>query len=158
MIPSNRPVFKRINLSEPEDMKNMLRSGMLWEHPQFWQEGFTALESGLLPLSECKDVPPQVVEYLNGRVQPAEAPASDFSKNFERLQGEAQAPVVGATDEDDETISGWTCPMHGNDDVRNLKSPKGREYLACGVPRCKEFQRAPGAPVNWWEIPLSGLK
>ena len=57
-----------------------------------------------------------------------------------RAGREAQAPVLGATDEDNETISGWTCPKHGNDDVRNLKSPKGREYRACGVPSCKEFQ------------------
>ena len=71
MTEPTRSTFKRVNLSNPEDMKNMLRSGAIWEHPQFWQEGFQALEFGLLPLSECKNVPESVVKFLTDRPKAA---------------------------------------------------------------------------------------
>lgn len=61
---ATRPDFKRINLDDPEQMAKMLRSGAIWKLPQFWQQGLSALEKGLVPLSECKDVPPQIVEAL----------------------------------------------------------------------------------------------
>ena len=35
----------------------------------------------------------------------------------------------------------FVSDTHGDEDIRQLRSPKGRDYAACGVPNCKEFQR-----------------
>jgi hypothetical protein len=60
----NRPTAVRRDLSDPETIAQYLRSGIVWKYPVFWQDGLTAIEKGIVPLDECKDVPPEVMELL----------------------------------------------------------------------------------------------
>lgn len=74
-----------------------------------------------------------------------------FAEKFAAMQKEAQdatfTPVnpvveIALADMDEHsTPEGWLCPAHGDQDLRDRTSPKGREYRDCGVPNCKEFQR-----------------
>jgi hypothetical protein len=58
------PKVVRINLDDPERMAAMLRSGAIWQLPQFWQKAVKAIESGLVPLAECKNVPAEVMKGM----------------------------------------------------------------------------------------------
>jgi hypothetical protein len=68
--------------------------------------------------------------------------AEDFDQRMKRLSDEAQAATYAAVTSDDSPgTDGWACTTHGAEDLRDLTSPKGRKYRACGVPNCKEFQK-----------------
>ena len=54
----------RLNVDNPEDMARLLRSGAIWNLPQYWQKAIDAIHSGLVPVAECKNIPPQVAEGL----------------------------------------------------------------------------------------------
>jgi hypothetical protein len=54
-----------------------------------------------------------------------------------RLEAEAQSAAFGAP-----AKAGWTCSAHGDTDVREHTSPRGRRFMACEVPGCKEFEKA----------------
>lgn len=79
----------------------------------------------------------------------AAADPESLTARMARLQQEAQA-AVGWIDLDAPTEepaperpkSTWLCPKHGDEDVRDRTSPKGRHYNACHVPNCKEFEKA----------------
>jgi hypothetical protein len=55
------PRFVRLNLDDPATMARLLRSGAVWRFPQFWQDAVNAMARGLVPVAECRDVPPQVL-------------------------------------------------------------------------------------------------
>jgi hypothetical protein len=61
---SQRPTAVRIDLSDDERMAPLLRSGVIWRSPFFWQDAVTAIERGVVPLAECRDVPAEVLELL----------------------------------------------------------------------------------------------
>lgn len=61
-----RPHCVRISLDEPANMARLLRNGAVWRLPQFWNDAVRAIENGLVPLDECKDVPPEVLRLLRG--------------------------------------------------------------------------------------------
>ncbi len=61
--------------------------------------------------------------------------AESFDARFSRLTDEAQAATFAPRI----TRAGWVCSTHGDEDLQDRTSPKGRKYLACG--KCKEFQR-----------------
>lgn len=54
----------RLNVDNPEDMARLLRSGSIWTLPQYWQKAMDAIRDGLVPLAECKNVPPEVMAGL----------------------------------------------------------------------------------------------
>ncbi len=58
------PRFLRVSLDDPATRARMLRSGVIWKFSNFWQTAVDAIRAGEVPLSECKDVPPQVVAFL----------------------------------------------------------------------------------------------
>jgi hypothetical protein len=60
----NRPRVIRLNLDDPATMERMLRNGTVWRFTQFWQDAVNAIERGVVPLSECLNVPPEVVKAL----------------------------------------------------------------------------------------------
>lgn len=60
------PSMKRINLDDPKQMAQALRSGFIWKSPQHWQIAVNAISSGLVPLAECKNVPAEVLRELTG--------------------------------------------------------------------------------------------
>lgn len=62
-----RPRIVRIDLDDPEQMAQMLRSGAVWRKEQFWPDAIRAVKAGLVPLNECKDIPPQAMELIRGR-------------------------------------------------------------------------------------------
>jgi hypothetical protein len=54
------PKVRRLSLDNPDHMAALLRSGAIWKMPVFWQQAIDAIKAGLVPLNECKDVPPEV--------------------------------------------------------------------------------------------------
>jgi hypothetical protein len=74
-----------------------------------------------------------------------------FAARQTRLAAEAQAAVFTAADAEPESpfndlpherpATGWTCPTHGTDSLKQLTSRKGREYMACQVTGCRLFER-----------------
>ena len=50
-----------MNVDNPDDMARLLRSGAIWNLPQYWQKAIDAINAGLVPLAECKNVPPDVM-------------------------------------------------------------------------------------------------
>ena len=59
-----RGTFRRISLDDPETLERFVRKGLIWDYAVWWQLGVNAIESGLVPLDECKDVPPKIREFL----------------------------------------------------------------------------------------------
>ena len=57
-----RPRVKRINLDEPAELAALIRSGAIWNLPQFWQKAIDAISDELVPLSDCRDMPYKVAE------------------------------------------------------------------------------------------------
>jgi hypothetical protein len=75
-------------------------------------------------------------------------PEEPILPNYADLQAEAQASLsdvlAGMPDKGAAggvPASTWTCPTHGDTDVQEHKSPKGRVFNACHVDGCKEFQK-----------------
>lgn len=64
------------------------------------------------------------------RVAAAVEDEESFADRQRRIADEAQRAIFG-----------WSCPTHGNDQVLDRTSPKGRQYRVCAVPNCKEFER-----------------
>jgi len=58
------PKMKRLNVDDPVVMASLLRSGAIWSVPQYWQQAVKAIEGGLVPLAQCKNVPPEVAASL----------------------------------------------------------------------------------------------
>jgi len=88
------------------------------------------LELLFSPLRLPEQVTPESVETARRK---AEAEADQ--RAFERQQKELAEKAQVAAYEPDL----WICPEHGKS-VRR-KSPKGREFLACSVEGCGEFER-----------------
>lgn len=57
----DNPRIKRVNLDDPATMARMLRNGIVWKYPQFWQDATDAIKRGVVPLAECKNVPADVL-------------------------------------------------------------------------------------------------
>ena len=114
-----------------------------------------ALDSYSGLASQETDTKQAAMEATKREEREADARAAaepSFAEKFAAMQAEAQAAVftnpvrevalASLDDEPEETPkSTWVCTTHGDEDIRQLRSPKGRDYAACGVPNCKEFQR-----------------
>lgn len=62
------PHFKSIDLTDPATMERMLRSGAVWTLSRtFWQDAVDAINKGLVPLSACKNVPPEVMPAIRAQ-------------------------------------------------------------------------------------------
>jgi hypothetical protein len=61
-----RPSFIRKNIDDPKVMAGMLRNGMIWNAQTFWPKAIDAINAGLVPLDECKNIPPEVRAQLKG--------------------------------------------------------------------------------------------
>ena len=68
-MPDRRPRVSRYDLSDPDTIANLLRTGAIWQSPFFWQDGIAAIEKGIVPLDECKDVPAEVMELLTRKAE-----------------------------------------------------------------------------------------
>lgn len=66
-IRSRRPRFIRIDLTDPNRLIPLIRSGVVWERPMFWPDAVKAIRAGLVPLDEWRDVPPEVLPLLRNR-------------------------------------------------------------------------------------------
>lgn len=62
----------------------------------------------------------------------AEAQAAVFT-SADAPAAEPEAPVTPA--------SGWTCPDHGDESLKQLTSRAKRLYMACQVAGCKHFEK-----------------
>lgn len=51
--------MKRVDLDNPEQMAKALRSGVVWQVTAFWQKAIDAINSGLVPVDECPNIPPE---------------------------------------------------------------------------------------------------
>lgn len=75
----------------------------------------------------------------------AEPKDEPFDERLARLKQEAEASVYGtalpdvSVDIEEPVDDGWQCPEHGNQDIKELVSRKGRNYRACGL--CSEFEK-----------------
>jgi hypothetical protein len=69
----------------------------------------------------------------------AQSRDEDLTERMARLTTEAQDHAFGKAATPSPTT--WTCSTHGDEQLVEHKSPKGRVYAACAVPNCKEFQR-----------------
>jgi hypothetical protein len=57
-----RPHVVRRNLDDPEQLAALIRSGAIWRLPMFWEHAINALDAGLVPLAECRDLPSAIAE------------------------------------------------------------------------------------------------
>jgi len=75
----------------------------------------------------------------------------DFNARLTRLSDEAQAQAFAQLRVKSESpfndlphelvTQGWLCPKHGAQSLNKLTSRKGREYTACKVAGCTEFEK-----------------
>lgn len=56
---------KRINLDDPAQRAEFIKSGGIWKFPQYWQVAIDAINKGEVPLAECKDIPAAAKGALN---------------------------------------------------------------------------------------------
>ena len=59
-----RPRVVRYRLNDPDVLAHYLRNGVIWEIKLFWPKAIDAIQQGLVPLDECRNVPPEVVPYV----------------------------------------------------------------------------------------------
>lgn len=82
-----------------------------------------------------------VVETFKAQfaAQTAAAQAATFKQPEVDLVAEAHRifDVVDASS--GSPAPGWVCPEHGDANIADLKSGKGRKYRACGI--CKQFEK-----------------
>ena len=60
----NRPQMKRVNLDDPAQLRKLIANGAIWQFPQYWQKAIDAINSGLIPVGECKNVPAQAMAAI----------------------------------------------------------------------------------------------
>lgn len=80
---------------------------------------------------------------------PKEDVEEDFAARLDRLSANAQAQAFTGHDAESpfndlphELVQqGWLCPKHGAKKLKDLTSRKGREYIACAIAGCMEFQK-----------------
>lgn len=88
------------------------------------------------------------VDAVTPETEAAEQAA--FRERMERLQAKAQADTFAAQDApapEPERVtaasgspaSNWVCPEHGDQDLKDLTSNRGRKYRACKV--CSKFEK-----------------
>lgn len=72
----------------------------------------------------------------------------DFAADFAAKKAAAEASVYTSADADAEEpeaptpATGWTCPDHGAQDLKQLTARRsGRTYISCVVPGCSKFER-----------------
>ncbi len=109
----------------------------------------------------AKAAVPQTVEQAGSVEQPTKAAVAaevaeegeaeteeGFDARMARLTEEAKAatfkgepnPIaVGVAEDMGATL--WVCPNHGDTDVKEKVSPKGRHFMRCMVPGCTEFEK-----------------
>lgn len=134
--PGPRPRFIRVDLDDPGTLAGFVRTGVIWRTPQFAPDAIRAIESGAVKLSECHDVPSDIAAFL----QRFGTPFSVAGPLANALPDAATAPSEAG---------GWLCSVHGATSLATRTGARtGRSYRSCEVPGCKEFERAPDAPVR----------
>lgn len=49
----------RFDMDDPEDLKSVTRSGLVWKSP-YVNKAIALIRSGELPLAECKNIPDNI--------------------------------------------------------------------------------------------------
>lgn len=118
-----------------------------------------AIDALIVETSQVKDgVDPKkaAAAALKAAEAAADAAAKErgFAKEFATLQEAAKAAVFAAADDtvgepidgnpntpEVSATGGWQCPDHGDTDLKQLTSRKGRDYAACQAAGCRQFEK-----------------
>ena len=59
------PAIKRFNLDDPAQFADFVKTGRVWQFPQYWQMAIDAINRGDINKAECKRIPAEAEAALS---------------------------------------------------------------------------------------------
>lgn len=64
-MPEKNPAIKRFNLDDPAVFADFVKTGRVWQFPQYWQMAIDAINKGTINKAECQRIPAEAMGALD---------------------------------------------------------------------------------------------